>query len=182
MKTKTNTTDATAKVEQTPSQKEELAAYETLRLEVKKILDKLLDSISAEKIGKAVEDAGQRLKETGEHTQESVNKVTGTLKKDLLSSYKTTGAQMEEFADSAGAIFDLFRDKSGEIISLTAKAMGEWSQQFGDKLDDMLVYHSGETTHGGHFVCTACGQELTLKKPGHLPPCPKCHKPEFRRA
>jgi len=182
MKTKTNTTDTTAKVEQTPVQKEELAAYEKLRLEVKKILDKLLDSISAEEIGKAVDDAGRRLKESGEHTQETVNKMTGTLKKDLLSSYKTTGTQLEEFADSAGVLFDLFRDKSGEIISMVAKAMGEWSQQVGDKLDDMLVYHSGETTHGGTFVCTACGQTLTLKKPGHLPPCPKCHKSEFRRA
>ncbi len=179
---KTKTTGATDNVKQTSTQKKELAAYETLRLEVKKILDKFIDSISAEEIGKAVEDAGQRLKKTGEYTQESVNKVTDSLKKDLLSSYKTTETQLEGLAGSAGIIFDIFRDKSGEIISMAAKAMGEWSQQFGDKLDDMLVYHSGETTHGGTFMCTACGQTLTLKKPGHLPPCPKCHKPEFRRA
>lgn len=160
----------------------ELAAYEQLHQEVKNILTQALDAVSAEAINKAVEDASRRLHAAGEHTEETITKATSALKKDLASASKTAGPRWEEFVDKTGGIFDAWRDKGGHIVALAVKALGEWNQLFGDKLDAMLVYHSGEATHGGTFVCSGCGHVVTLKKPGHLRPCPKCHKKEFRRA
>ena len=159
----------------------ELAAYEQLRQEVKNILTQALDAVSAEAINKAVEDASRRLHALGEHTGKAIAQATKTLKKDMASASKTAGPRWEEFEDKTGGIFDAWRDKGGHIVALAVKALGEWSQLFGDKLDAMLVYHSGEATHGGTFVCSGCGHTVSLKKPGHLRPCPKCHKKEFRR-
>lgn len=162
-------------------QQEELAAYEKLRQEVKKILDQTLDSVSAEKISKAIEHGQKVLRETGDHTQEQVNQLGKHLKKDLLSTFKTFEPPVKEFTESVGGLFDLWRDKSGVVLTDLTRAVGDWSHQFSDKLDDMLLYHSGDMTHGGTFVCTDCGQTMNMKKPAHLPPCPKCHKTEFRR-
>jgi len=36
-------------------------------------------------------------------------------------------------------------------------------------------------TYGGAFRCVSCDTHMRLKKPGHLPPCPKCHKTAFFR-
>ncbi|PCI18096.1 MAG: hypothetical protein COB62_07115, partial [Piscirickettsiaceae bacterium] len=33
----------------------------------------------------------------------------------------------------------------------------------------------------GTLECIACKQTLNFKKTGHIPPCPKCHKTEFKR-
>lgn len=165
-----------------PGQEEEVAAYEKLRLEVKKILNESIDAVSAEKISHAIEHAQGVLKQTGEHTQEQVNRLGRNLKKDLLSTFKATEPPLREFTQSVGGLFDLWRDRGGVILTDLARAMGDWSHQFSDRLDDMLRYRSGEMTHGGTFVCLNCGQTLEMKKSGHLPPCPKCHKTEFRRA
>src|SRR4030066_1358269 len=160
----------------------ELVAYEQLRREVRNIRPQALDAVSAEAITKAVEEASRRLHAAGEHTEEAIAQATKALKKDLASASKTAGPRWEEFVDKTGGIFDAWRDKGGHIVALAIKALGEWNQLFGDKLDAMLVYHSGEATHGGTFVRSGCGHALPLKKPGHLRPCPKYHKNAFRRA
>lgn len=165
-----------------PEQQEELAAYEKLRQEVKKILDQSIDAISADKIAHAIEHAQKVMKETGGQTQEQINRLGKNLQKDLLSAFKAAEPPVKEFSDSVGGLFNLWRDKGGMLLTDLAQAVGEWSQQFAHRLDEMLRYRTGEMTHGGSFVCLDCGQTLTLKKPGHLPPCPKCHKQEFRRA
>lgn len=163
-------------------QEKELQAYEKLRQEVKRLLDQSIDAMSAEKISQAIEHGQKVLKESGEHTQEQINRLSKNLRKDLLSTFKAVEPPVKEFTDSMGGLFDLWRDKSGVILTDLAKAVGDWSHQFSDKLDDMLLYHSGDMTHGGTFVCSSCGQTVNIKKPAHLPPCPKCHKTEFRRA
>ena len=178
MNTETTEEDKTS----ASDKQQELSAYERLRQEVKKVLDQSLDALNSEKINQAIEHGQKVLKDTGEHTQEQVNKLAKNLRKDLLSTFKAVEPPVKEFTESAGGLFDLWRDKSGVILTDLARAVGDWSHQFSDKLDDMLRYHSGEMTHGGTFVCENCGQTMNLKKPAHLPPCPKCHKTEFRRA
>lgn len=170
------------KIEPSPEQKEELAAYEKLRQEVKKILDQSIDAVSADKIAHAIEHAEKLMKETGEHTQEQVSQLGKNLRKDMLSAFKAAEPPVKELSDTVGGLFDLWRDKGGVILTDLTQAVGDWSHQFSHKLDEMLRYRSGEMTHGGTFVCLHCEQTLTMKKPGHLPPCPKCHKTEFRRA
>lgn len=164
------------------SQEKELQAYEKLRQEVKRLLDQSIDAMSADKISHAIEHGQKILKKSGEHTQEQINQMSKNLKKDLLSTFKAVEPPVKEFSESVGGLFDLWRDKSGVILTDLARAVGDWSHQFSDKLDDMLLYHSGDMTHGGTFECTSCGQTVNIRKPTHLPPCPKCHKTEYRRA
>lgn len=103
-------------------QKEELVAYEKLRQEVKKVLDQSIDAVSAEKISHAIEHAQKVLKETGEHTQEQVNRLGKNLKKDLLSTFKTAEPPVKEFSESLGGLFDVWRDRGGVILTDLARA------------------------------------------------------------
>lgn len=42
--------------------------------------------------------------------------------------------------------------------------------------------HTGEVVGPGTLFCQGCGQAVTLKASGHVPPCPKCHGTLFARA
>lgn len=165
----------------TAQREKELDAYEKLRLEVKKVLGQALDAVSADNIKSTVESATKRLKEAGEYTGETVSKVSEALKKDLASSYQAMKPQAQALGETAGSLLEAWRDKGGKALAQAAKALGEWSSQFGGKLDAMLIYHAGDITHGGEFVCANCQHRLSVPKTGHLPPCPACLKTEFRR-
>lgn len=42
-------------------------------------------------------------------------------------------------------------------------------------------YSTGELTGIGTLLCDQCSTPLHFHKPGHIPPCPKCHHTHFHR-
>lgn len=44
------------------------------------------------------------------------------------------------------------------------------------------VVHTGEITNAGTYKCTKCGNEITFKNEGHVPPCSVCTNTEWKRA
>lgn len=183
---------------------EELTAYEKLRQQVSKTFGELNEKINAESISHAMEKAMTDLKETGEHSRDVISKAGDALKKDIVSSisyikpkvtadFKETredfnkmqnkgGALWREITTEAEHITEVSLDKGGAFLLNVTKGLGDWAKSLGDKLDSSISYKTGEVTHGGTFICKGCEAEIHLKKPGHLPPCPKCSKTEFRRA
>ncbi|MDW7773581.1 MAG: hypothetical protein SCH71_11905 [Desulfobulbaceae bacterium] len=183
---------------------EELAAYEKLRLRVSKSFGELNERISKESVTQAIEKAISDLREKGEHSKETIARAAETLKKDIASSVENIkprvdkvkepakeqfdqwrskgGALWQDIADEAGYIKELSRDKSGMFLFNVTSALQGWSRNLMDKLGTSLKYTSGEMTHGGEFVCTGCGGKIHLKKPGRIPPCPKCSNSEFHRS
>lgn len=197
--------DLTSTVEAAkPRLEEELAAYDKLRERVRTKFAQTKESFSSETVKQYVERAGDELKDLGGYSRETITRVGATLKKELSEQAAAAkprldelgkgtehafevlkergGAFWQELSEDAGRVFEHWRDKGGAFLAVVARAVGEWSAKFGDRVDASLIYRAGESTHGGAFTCTSCGTALTLKKPGHLPPCPKCHKMEFRRS
>ena len=184
----------------TGNTEEELTAYEKLRQRVSKSFGELNEKINRESINQAVEKAIGDLKEMGEHSKESIAKAGETLKKDVASTAdqlkpkvdKVTepareqfdswlnkgGALWRDIANEAEYVMELSRDKGAAFVVNVTRGLREWSE----KLETSLTYKSGEMTHGGEFVCTSCEGKIHLKKPGRIPPCPKCSNSEFRRS
>lgn len=182
---------------------EELAAYEKLRLQVSKSFGELNEKINKEAISKVMDKAIDDLKEMGEHSRESIAKAAESLKKDIVSTTESIrprvdkvtapareqfdhwmgkgGALWQDIANEAGYIKELSRDKSGAFFLNVTRALQEWSSNMTEKLGTSLRYKSGEMTHGGEFLCTVCEGKIHLKKPGRIPPCPKCSNSEFHR-
>lgn len=183
---------------------EELATYEKLRQRVTKTLGELNEKISAETISQAMDKAMADLKEKGEHSWESIAKAGDALKKDIASTTenlrpkvdKVTAPVREQFEhwfDKGGELWrdianeaehfkEYSRDKGAAFLLNITRGLNEWSQDVKEKLDSTLQYKTGEITHGGEFVCTSCEGKILMKKPGRIPPCPKCRNAEFRRS
>ena len=183
---------------------EALAAYEKLRQKISKTLGELNEKISTDSISHAMEKAKEDLKQAGEHSKEAITRASETLKKDIATSVSQLKPKMEEDVEETREDFhrlynkggELWReisseaeyitkkslDKGGAFLVNVTKGLSDWTKSLSDKLDSSLVYKTGEVTHGGEFTCTSCEAEIHLKKPGRIPPCPKCSKTEFRRS
>ncbi len=112
-------------------------------------------------IEEQLKQAKEKAIELGELSRDEADKVADYLRRDLddVSLYLQEGEWLNLVAD---------------------KTKLEW-----DKIKLRAVksqlYHSGEIIGAGSIECIACEQTLNFKKTGHIPPCPKCHKTEFKR-
>jgi len=183
---------------------EERATYEKLRQLVSRSLGELNEKINAQTVTQSMEKAMADLREKGEHSWEAIVKAGETLKKDIASTTGSMKPKIDKVTAPAREQFDHWLDKGGELwreiaseaehfkeysrdkgaaflLNIT-RGLNEWSRDMNEKLDSTLQYKTGEMTHGGEFVCTSCEGKIHLKKPGRIPPCPKCSKTEFRRS
>ncbi len=184
---------------QNKKSEEELAAYEKLRRQVSKTLTELQEKINKEAISQSIDKALKELADIGEHSKEILTKTSDALKKDIASTvgnikptidemssdtkkqydnwHRKGGALWRELSNDAGYYKELSRDKSGAFLVNVTRGLREWSH----KLETSLIYTCGEITHGGEFKCNACNALIHLKKPGRMPPCPKCSNSKFTR-
>jgi|GEM_PF-346504 len=161
-------------------QKAELAAYERLREEAKKRFAEIKDTVNADTIRDSIDKASQRLKDVGEYTGETINKVAESLKKDIASTARNMGPKWEQFSDKTGDLFEVWRDRGSTFLGRAASAVGDWLEQAGGKLRDE-TYDTGDMASKGTFACVACDERITLQTAGHLPTCPNCNQTKFRR-
>lgn len=128
-----------------------------------------------------LEKAAEKASELGELTKEEAVKLGDYIQKDLeqAADYLTeNGQQLEnlikndlEFAELQFAeMFANLADKT----RLELDALAERARQVG-------VWHTGEITNVGVLYCQSCDEVLHFKKPGHIPPCPKCKGTEFKK-
>lgn len=161
-------------------QKTELAAYERLREEAQKRLADIKDTVSADAIRDSIDKASQRLKDVGEYTAETINKVAESLKKDIAGAARNMGPKWEQFSDKTSDLFVVWRDRGSTFLGRAASAVGDWLEQAGGRLRDE-TYDTGDMASKGTFSCVACDERITLQTAGHLPTCPNCNQTKFRR-
>lgn len=164
----------------TQQQKEEQAAYERLRAEVRKGLSALRGSVDAKAIQDTIERAADRAKKAGAYAAGTINKAAESLKKDIADSAAAMGPRWEAFSGKTANLFSVWRDRGNVFLARAAIGVGDWLNQTGRRLE-RAQYRSGEMAGGGDFACSQCGEVVHLETAGHVPACPKCGHAEFRR-
>ena len=65
-------------------------------------------------------------------------------------------------------------------------SMGDVFQSWAARSEEALAFNTGEISGPGKLTCTECGAEfgsaLNLERSSRIPPCPKCHKTNFRKS
>lgn len=157
-------------------------AYELL---LEKILDEfhVRDPHHEDKAGEVeelIEQASHATPGVRALKEDSREHVKHALKRDLhsLAHYNHTGREdLEgwlgfELHQLEGRLKDLIPRAADPSVSNWLK----WKSQA-----ELLPYHTGEITGPGVLVCDQCGEKLHFRKPGHIPPCPKCGGTTFHR-
>jgi Zn finger protein HypA/HybF involved in hydrogenase expression len=142
----------------------------------------LLEQETRPSLKHAVESARKTTVELGELTRDEADQVAQYVRRDLHDAGEylaRTGRELREWAQ-----IDLSMVEHG-LLDLFVRAADRTRlefEAFNRELREGPAYHSGEMTGPGTLRCTACGQTMHFHEPGHIPPCPRCHKTEFRRA
>lgn len=161
-------------------QKDDLAAYDKLRQLIRERLADAREGMSAATLHDALDRARAKLRDAGEHTVDTVERVAATAEKEMADTVRRMGPTWHSMTEKTGDVFVVWRDRGATFLGHAAGAAADWLKQAGTRLE-RPIYRTGEMTAAGAFECTACGQRVELETPAHLPPCPGCQKTEYRR-
>jgi len=128
----------------------------------------------------AVDASAEQLETAGEFSKEEGERLKRFLKRDL-AAMRVDFTRAREFVNrglSPSRVGGGFADLASHLFS----SMGDTFQGWADKSEEALTFNTGEISGPGLLTCTDCGTELHLKRPSHIPPCPKCHKTDFRKS
>jgi len=128
-----------------------------------------------------IEKAKEKISELGELTKEEAEKLGGYIEKDLEQAADYLSENGKQLSDWIKNDLEFAETKFAEMFAnladktrLELDALAERARQVG-------VWHTGEITNVGVLYCQKCGETLHFKKPGHIPPCPKCNNTEFKK-
>jgi len=133
------------------------------------------------RVRELLEKARDHMVELGELTREEAAKVAGYLERDL----KDASAHIAETGEGLRQWwhFDLklMEDRMLEMFASVADQTSLQLREWAEQARQAPAYRTGEITGPGTLVCEACGEGLSFRKPGRIPPCPKCGGTGFRR-
>jgi len=113
-------------------------------------------------------------------TQDEVALLKEYIKRDLTDAATYLDTTGKELKDWLGFDLGLIESKFWENFSRAAdKTTLELFQIEHDA--KTTEYSTGGLTGIGTLVCDQCATTLHFHKPGHIPPCPKCHHTHFHR-
>lgn len=158
------------------------SAYDRMMERVHDAIKRAGDSDS---LHKYLEDAREKAVELGELTREEADKVATYLQRDL----RDAGAFLSSGDSELGQWlrFDLqqIEDRLWEVFSRVAdQTRLEWElfrRETQEPDAEPIFYHTSEVTGPGTLECVACNKLVHFRRVSHIPPCPACHKTEFRR-
>ena len=132
---------------------------------------------SAEYAQVAMEKARQQLTAAGKVSEEQGKRLKEFLEKDV-------GQIADTVRDEAKIKLNPTRLGTGALASISSlmELAGSALSSAAEKAKESLSCRSGEITSAGTLTCAACGHEMHFKKTGRVPPCPKCHKTEFKKS
>ena len=160
--------------------KEEVAAFDKLRFEVSRILGGIQDTVKADAFRNALEKGILSVKEMGQYTSESIGKGSEALKKDIARNIDRYRGTWHTISEKTPGFFSVWKDRSAHFLKQAEEAAESWLKQLHEKKNPHL-YHTGELTSAGTFVCGSCGFAFDMEESCHLPRCPKCAAKEFTR-
>ena len=161
-----------------------LNAYHSMLEQVKNLWqtaeEKALPTLSEN-----IQLVADKTSELGELTKEEAEKIGGYIQRDL----EDAGHYLSEHAAKNGQqLRDLLKNdlefaemQFAEIIAKLADKTSLELDALAQRARKVGIWHTGEITNAGILYCQNCNEALHFKKPGHIPPCPKCKSTVFKK-
>jgi hypothetical protein len=131
---------------------------------------------------KHLDRAVDKTVELEELTREEAEKVAAWLRRDLHDAGQHLAESGEELGHWLKFDIELIEQRLYEFLARAADKTKLEILELRETLQADPPHHSGEVTGPGTIYCSDCGQAMHFHRTGHIPPCPKCHGSNFRRA
>ena len=135
---------------------------------------------SVEWLQRAVDTSADQLEKASEFSKEEGERARQFLKRDLAATRVdfTRAREVVNMGLKPSRVGEGFVDLASHLFS----SMGDMFQGWAAKSEEVLAFKTGEISGPGQLTCTDCGTELHLERPSRIPPCPNCHKTDFRKS
>jgi len=157
----------------------DISNFEKLASKTQELLIASKDK-SMEWLQMAVDASADQLEKAGDFTKEEGERAGRFLKRDLAA----TRVDFARAGESISTGLNPSRISVGFIglASHLFGSMGDVFQGWAAESEEALAFTTGEVSGPGKLTCTDCGTELNLEKSSRVPPCPMCHKTDFRKS
>ncbi len=125
--------------------------------------------------------AKEKAVELGELTREEADRIAQYLKRDMEDAAHYLTDSGNELGNWLKFDLEQIENRLFEMMLTVADKTRLELERFEKRMKSGPVYHTGEITGAGVLKCVSCEEELHFNAPGHIPPCPVCHKTEFQR-
>ena len=131
-------------------------------------------------IHQSLDDVQGDLKAPDQLGTDESGKLIQSIKRDLTDAAHHLNETGKELKDWLG--FDLLLIKN-ELWKNFTEAADKTTLELMQlkQIAANAEYHTGEIIGLGTLVCDSCSASLHFHKPGHIPPCAKCHGTKFHR-
>ena len=158
-----------------------LQAFNHMVDEVHAAIEKAEETLSPT-IDEMVKNAQTLSKNLYALTTDEAKSLSESLKRDIAHARKYMDTDGKEFKEWLNFDIELVEDRFIDMLSRAADKTWLDFRLFEQQNLLNSVYKTGELCSAGTLSCNSCGQEMKFTKNTRIPPCPKCHKTEFKRA
>ncbi|TNF36592.1 MAG: hypothetical protein EP315_03935 [Gammaproteobacteria bacterium] len=156
-------------------------AYNRMMARIRDSIDSA-EASAVPTLQKAINMAKQEAIHLGEITLEEAEEIGNYIKRDINDAAEYLMETSHEFSEWLMLDLEIIEQKVLELFLSVADKTRLELEQFAHPRCEISEYHTGEITGPGSLVCVDCGQMVHFNTTSHIPPCPKCHHTEFRRA
>lgn len=111
---------------------------------------------------------------------DEITRIKKSIQRDLMDAAHHMSEKGKELKDWLG--FDIALIKSELWLNFTEATDKTTLELLKLKqIAEKAPYHTGEIIGLGTLTCDQCKASLHFHKPGHIPPCSKCHGTNFHR-
>ena len=128
-----------------------------------------------------LEKAMEKASEVGELTKEEAEKLADYIKRDLEQAADYLSENGQQLSDLIKNDLEFAESKFADMFANLADKTRLELDELAERARQVGIWHTGEITNVGILYCQKCGEALHFKKPGHIPPCPKCKGTEFKK-
>jgi predicted Zn-ribbon and HTH transcriptional regulator len=159
-----------------------LEAYERMLHRVRNWLERAKGQPLKDHFKHALEAAREKALELNELTKEEVDRVVSYVARDIHDAAEYLEKNKEELGSWLRFDMELVENRLLDAFAKAADPTTLDHVKLFQELERLAEYHTGEIVGLGTLRCRDCGKLLHFKRPGHIPPCPKCHATVFERA
>lgn len=157
-----------------------LDAYHAMLERVKASIE-LADEEAIPTLARNIEAAREKAVELGELSREEAEKIGDYLKRDLEDAGEFMEKTGKALGDWLSLDLEMIEDKLLEMFRVAADRTSVELAELAERAAAYGEWKSGEIIGIGTLECKSCGEHIHFHKPGHIPPCPKCHGSHYRR-
>jgi hypothetical protein len=154
-------------------------AYERL-LEKSMESARRVEKQAGRKLHQIIDAVDDEVEAVSKVSDEQLPKLAEYLKRDLADAahfLSETGKDLRDWWGFESALLEeQLRDNFVHAADQTTLELQELSQ-----MAQRAEYHTGEITGPGTLKCDDCDEVLHFRKPGRIPPCPRCRGFKYHR-